>query len=103
LVGVIQFILAILAIPVVGWISAALAAVIIAALIVVNRTLYYFLNDILQDERGAGWMWTWGFGSQWIFRWFYVSFGAWRDWGWFVLMVVLSVWRAGGSRCHLMR
>jgi len=101
LASVVQFILALLAVPAVGWIAAAIAAVITAALVIVNRAVFYFLNDILQDERGGGWMWAWGFGQWIIFRWFWVAFGAWRDWGWFVFFVVLG--GGGGGRWCLMR
>jgi hypothetical protein len=101
LASVVQFILALLAVPAVGWIAAAIAAVITAALVIVNRAVFYFLNDILQDERGGGWMWVWSFGQWIIFRWFWVAFGAWRDWGWFVFFVVLG--GGGGGRWCLMR
>lgn len=93
-----HFILAVLAIPKVGLIAAVIGAVIITALVVINRAIDYFLNVILQDERGGGWMWIWGTGGWWIFRWFYISFGAWRDWGWFV-----SVIGGGGGGPCLMR
>ena len=99
LIAATQFIVALLAAPGVGWISAAIAAVIVAALFLVNRTISYFLNDILQDERGGGWMWTWGFGSWLIFKWFYVSFGAWRDWSWFVFIILHG---GGGGFCRMM-
>ena len=98
LASVIQFILALLAVPAVGWIAAAIAAVIVAALVIVNRAIYYFLNDILQDERGGGWMWTWGFSGWFIFRWFWISFGAWRDWGWFVFFLTHG---GGGLWCRM--
>jgi hypothetical protein len=100
LASVVQFILALLAVPAVGWIAAAIAAVITAALVIVNRAVFYFLNDILQDERGGGWMWTWGFSGWFIIRWFWVSFGAWRDWGWFVSFLAPG---GGGGRWCLMR
>jgi hypothetical protein len=96
----VQFILALLAVPLVGWVSAAVAAVVIAALWLLNRTITYFLNDILQDERGGGWMWAWGFSGWFIIRWFWVSFGAWRDWGWFVCFLTHG---GGGGLWHLMR
>ncbi|MEM3588136.1 MAG: hypothetical protein QXO71_12560, partial [Candidatus Jordarchaeaceae archaeon] len=100
LAGVVQFILTLLALPSVGIIAAAIGAVIVAVLFLINRAVYYFLNDILQDEQGGGWMWAWDFGSWWLFRWFYVSFGAWRDWRWFVFFALVG--GGGGGRC-LMR
>jgi hypothetical protein len=99
----VQFILALLAYPEVGWVTAAVVAVITAALWLLNRTIQYFLNDVLQDETGAGWMWAWGFGGWLIFQWFWVSFGAWRDIGWFVVLpsfLILGV-PGGGGFCRL--
>lgn len=100
LASVVQFILALLAVPAVGWIAAAIAAVIVAVLFLINRAIYYFLVDVLQDERGGGWMWAWGFGGWWRFRWLYVSFGSWRDWGWYVFFVIFG--GGGGGRYCLM-
>jgi len=99
--ALVNFIFALIAYPHVGWISAAIAAVITAALYLINRTIFYFLNDILQDERGGGWCWIWGFGGWFVFRWFWISFGALRDWGWCVFFAV--GWRrGGGGRCLMM-
>jgi hypothetical protein len=54
-----------------------------------------FLNQVLQSELGDGWMYLWDPGSWWFFRWIHCSFGAWRDWGWY--LVWLNIEAGGGG------
>jgi len=66
---------------------AGVVSLIVAILVGINRVVSYFLNDILQTELGDGWSYLWGFGNWWLFHWFWMSFGAWRDWGWFYIFI----------------
>ena len=83
---------ALLAIPeLVSKIVAGIIGLIGALLALVGFVLYWFLNDIIQTERGDGWIWTWGYTEYWFLWWrvgvsWWMSFGAWRDWGFFVII-----------------
>lgn len=83
---------ALLAVPeLVSKIVAAILGLIAAILSLVGFVLYWFINDVIQTELGDGWIWTWGYGK-WEFwgwvvaAWWWMSFGAWRDWVFFVII-----------------
>jgi len=61
---------------------AAVVAIVAAILTAAGALIKWFNSNIVQTELGDGWVWTWGYGSWWIFRWWRQSYGAWRDWGW---------------------
>jgi len=63
-------------------IVAGAAALIAAILTAANLIVRFWLNDVVQTELGDGWSYVWGEGSWWLFHWFWMSVGAWRDWGW---------------------
>jgi len=68
---------------------AAIVGLFGAVLALLGFSFYWFINDILQTERGDGWIWTWGYTEWWFLSWrvgisWYTSFGAWRDWGFYV-------------------
>lgn len=81
---------ALLALPeLISKIVAGIIGLIGAILVLVGFVLYWFINDIIQTERGDGWIWTWGYTQYWFLWWrigisWWMSFGAWRDWGFFV-------------------
>jgi len=64
-------------------IAALVEGIIIATGILVN----WFIDNVITSELGDGWMYTWGYGSFWIFHWMWISFGAWRDIGIYVMWV----------------
>jgi len=81
---------ALLGIPeLVSKIVAGILGLIAAIIALVGYVIYWFINDIIQAERGDGWVWTWGYGK-WVFwgivlaAWWWMSFGSWRDWGFFI-------------------
>lgn len=81
-----------LAIPeIISKIAAAIVGLIAAIVGLVSYVLRWFIGDIIQDERGSGWVWTWGYGKLefwgWVIAaWWWISFGSWRDWGFFVVI-----------------
>ncbi|MFH7882497.1 MAG: hypothetical protein QW140_02140 [Candidatus Aenigmatarchaeota archaeon] len=75
-------------------ISKAIAAIIAlggAILSLVGYGAKWFIENIIQTELGDGWIYTWDYGKitffGWVLAaWWRMSFGAWRDWGFFVLI-----------------
>jgi len=87
--GLMGVLMGLLLIPegVLSKVAAGVIALIIGILEVLGEGIKWFLNNVVQTELGDGWSWMWGFGSWWIFKWWTQSFGAWRDWGWFFVVL----------------
>jgi len=89
--------------PVVSKVVAAFVGLLATILAAVGVMITYFIETKLQTELGDGWAWLWGFGNWWIFRWWWQSFGAWRDWPWFFVVLSTSwdvtnhVWKPSHS------
>jgi hypothetical protein len=53
--------------------------------------IQWFVSNVVETELGDGWAYLWGAGSSswWIFHseWFWLSFGSWRNWGWYFYVV----------------
>ena len=72
---------------------AAIIALVGAICSLVGYLLKWFIENIIQTELKDGWVWTWGWGKAtflwWtIAVWFWISFGAWRNWGFFVFLPI---------------
>jgi len=70
---------------------AGIIALVGAILALIGYIIRWFIENILQTELYDGWIYTWGYGRLvfwgWtLLAWWYMSFGAWRDWGFFVLI-----------------
>lgn len=108
LAGIEGLLIAALTIPegVISKVIAGVLLLIIGIIEALGQTKKWFLENILQTELGDGWTWLWGFGSWWIFKWWWQSFGAWRDWGWLFVVFNWNVYNqvprggGGGGKCY---
>ncbi|MEM5834870.1 MAG: hypothetical protein QXQ69_03425 [Candidatus Aenigmatarchaeota archaeon] len=81
-----------LAIPeLVSKVVAGIIALVGAILALVGYLIRWFIENIIQTELGDGWIYTWGYGKLTFFgwviaAWWWMSFGAWRDWGFFIII-----------------
>ena len=58
--------------------------------------MIYFIEDVIQTDLGDGWSWLWGFGSGFGLKWWWQSFGSWRDWGWLFVTLETGNEMVGG-------
>lgn len=94
--GTIAFALSAAITPILVWlfglpelVGTKLAALILGLVDVIilcfGLAFTWWVDNVVRTEMGDGWSYMWGFGSWWIFNWCWISFGAWRDAGWFIL------------------
>ncbi|MEM5793916.1 MAG: hypothetical protein QXS48_03365 [Candidatus Aenigmatarchaeota archaeon] len=70
---------------------AGIIALVGAILALVGYLIRWFIENIIQTELGDGWIYTWGYGKLTFFgwviaAWWWMSFGAWKDWGFFIII-----------------
>lgn len=89
--GIIDFILALLLLPepIISKTLAVILAIIAGVLSICGLTVALFIGEVLRTEMNDGWTWLWGIGKWGPFHWWWQSFGKWRDWGWFFLVIDL--------------
>jgi hypothetical protein len=81
-----------LAVPeLVSKVVAGIIALVGAILALVGYIIRWLIENIIQTELADGWVYTWGYGklSIWGFviaAWWWMSFGAWKDWGFFFII-----------------
>jgi hypothetical protein len=69
-------------------VGAAIVAIILAVLAIAGIGVKAFVENVMETEIDDGWSYLWGFTQYWLLWWrvgvsWSMSFGRWRDWGWF--------------------